>query len=409
MTRSFSEPVAEQAAEQAEAQPAEGRRYRRFDRSQRISHLILLVSFTLLGITGLAQKYATSSLGAGTISLFGGIESIRIVHRSAAIVLMAVSIYHIVDVLYRVIVLRTSLSMLPVPQDFVHLFQDVMYYLGRRARKAYYGRYSYAEKMEYLAVVWGTAIMTITGFMMWNPIATTRWLPGESIPAAKAAHGGEALLAVLAIILWHFYHVHLRHFNRSIFTGYMGEAEMRHEHPAELDMLKSGAAGQPPPPEVVRRRERVFYPLAAVIILGLGYGLFRFATFEQTAIETLPRGERPPVFVPVTPTPAEAATRPDPTPLPAGEIDLVTWEEGIRTVLDNRCGACHFKGKLGNLSLSTYQSALAGGSRGPAIVPGNPQDSVLVQIMAAGGHPGMLTPEELQAVEEWIAAGAPER
>jgi len=132
---------------------------------------------------------------------------------------MVVSIYHVVAVLYRVFVLRTPLTMLPLVEDFVHLYHDILYYLGLRKRKAYYGRYNYAEKVEYLAVVWGTLIMGITGFMMWNPISTARWLPGQAIPAAKAAHGAEAILAVLAILLWHFYHVHLRHFNKSMFSG----------------------------------------------------------------------------------------------------------------------------------------------------------------------------------------------
>ena len=131
-----------------------------------------------------------------------------------------------------------------------------MYYFGLRKHKAYYGRYNYAEKAEYLAVVWGTVIMGITGFMMWNPIATTRYLPGEFIPAAKAAHGGEAVLAVLAIIIWHFYHVHIRHLNKSMFTGKITEKEMAHEHPAELAQIKAGEGDQrraarrtAPPPE----------------------------------------------------------------------------------------------------------------------------------------------------------------
>ena len=105
-------------------------------------------------------------------------------------------------------------------------------------------------------MVWGTFIMIITGFMMWNPIATTNYLPGQFIPAAKVAHGGEAVLAALAIILWHFYHVHLRHFNKSMFIGKMTRHEMEEEHPAELALIEAGkdlqaaaAGGAAPPPE----------------------------------------------------------------------------------------------------------------------------------------------------------------
>jgi cytochrome b subunit of formate dehydrogenase len=165
---------------------------------------------------------------------------------------MAVSIYHIIALIYRVWVLKAPPSMVPLIEDFTHLLQDLQFYIGLRARRAYYRRYSYAEKVEYLAVVWGTLIMAATGFMMWNPIATTRWLRGEFIPAAKAAHGAEAVLAVLSILLWHFYHVHLRHFNKSMFTGKMTTnipPSLQRSKPARASRqslsLQCGSAGKP--------------------------------------------------------------------------------------------------------------------------------------------------------------------
>jgi len=382
--------------------------YIRFDLSQRLEHFIMLVSFTLLGITGLAQKYATSQAGAFVLGAFGGIEMSRLVHRASAIVLMAVSIYHVVAVLYRVWVLRANLTMLPVVEDFIHLYHDLLFYLGRRKHKAYYGRYNYAEKVEYLAVVWGTVIMAITGFMMWNPVTTARWFPGEIIPAAKAAHGAEAVLAVLAIILWHFYHVHLRHFNRSIFTGTMSEEEMYHEHPAELAAIQAGEAGELPPQEEIRRRQVYFFPVAALLTLALGFGLYGFVTLEDTAIETVPRGETAPVFVPFTPTPTPLPTA-TPTPVPGGVIRPNTWEGSFQQIFANKCGSCHATVQLGGLSLSTYQDALEGGDSGPAIVPNDPQASVLVQVQSEGGHPGQLTDEELNRVIQWIEDGAPQQ
>jgi hypothetical protein len=134
--------------------------------------------------------------------------------------------------------------------------------------------------------------MIVTGFMLWNPIATTRFLPGQWIPAALVAHGGEAVLAVLAVIVWHGYGVHLRHFNRSMFTGTMTEEEMRHEHPLELDELRAHeAAGSSPHPDPagLLKRRRLFLPVAAALSLALLAGLYLFVTFEQTAIDTVPR------------------------------------------------------------------------------------------------------------------------
>lgn len=390
------------------ASPAPVQYYTRFDQYQRLEHLIFLISFSTLGFTGLIQKYAQSPVSQGFLRVLGGIESARLIHHTAAIVMMIVTIYHVVAVLYRLIVLRVPWTMAPVLEDFKHLFEDVMYYLGRRKHKAYYGRYSYAEKVEYLAVVWGTIIMAITGFMMWNPIVTTRILPGEAIPAAKAAHGGEALLAVLAIVIWHFYHVHLRHFNKSMFTGKLSEAEMAHEHPAELAQIKAGTAFQPAAPEVLQRRKKVFLPIAAAFTLVSSLGVIFFITAETTAIETVLPGETAQVFVPLTPTPRPTA-QVSPTAAPAEGVAADSWEGSYSALFRNRCSTCHGVTKVGGLTLADYESALAGGNGGPGIIPGNPQGSTIVQIQSAGGHPGQLTEEELDQVIQWIEAGAPER
>ena len=384
----------------------------RFGLLQRIEHIVLLASFTTLAATGLPQKFATVPISQFVIGLFGGIESIRIVHHIAAIILMTLSIYHVVEVLYRVFVKRVSWTMLPVVEDFKHLYHDLLFYFGRRKHKAYYGRYSYAEKAEYLAVVWGTLIMIITGFMMWNPIATTNILPGQTIPAAKVAHGGEAVLAVLAIILWHFYHVHLRHFNKSMFTGELTRDEMKHEHPAELALIEAGKTPKEPEPKVLRRRQSIFYPIAGVLVIVSSITLFRFVTFEKTAIDTVPIEVTGQVFVPFTPTPTPTfAPTPTPgpiTPTPAVQV-VDAWDTTISQLFNTKCAACHIQSQSGGLSLKTYADALKGGADGPAIVPNDPDKSVLVKIQSAGGHPGQLTAEELATVVAWVKAGAIEQ
>jgi cytochrome b subunit of formate dehydrogenase len=382
--------------------------YERFDVFQRIEHIVFLLSFTILGITGLVQKFSSAAISESIIFTLGGIQTTRIIHRSSAVIMMAVSIFHIIDVLYRVYVLRVPWTMIPVVEDLKHVLDDISYYFGGRKHKAYYGRYSYAEKMEYLAVVWGTVIMAITGFMMWNPISTARYLPGEIIPAAKAAHGAEAILAILAIIIWHFYHVHLRHFNKSMFTGQISREEMKHEHPEELDEIESGEGYKPPPAIVIKQRNKFYYPVALLLSIGLGFSLYKFVTFEETAITTLPQGETAEIFVPVTPTPLPTIT-PIPTALPGDQVSTLSWRGRFETLFDNRCGSCHGVTEVGGLSLSTYQNALEGGNSGPAIVPGDPDASTLVQVQSIGGHPGQLTIEELNAVIEWINVGAPEQ
>lgn len=276
------------------------RTYKRFDRWQRTEHALLILSFTVLSITGLPQKYSLTYWGSWLIWLMGGIELTRLIHRTAAILLMLETIYHISVVAYKVIVMRVRLTMLPSLQDMIDGFHAMGYNLRLAKTPPQMGRYTFGEKVEYWAVIWGTVIMVLTGFMLWNPIATTTFFPGQWIPAAKAAHGGEALLAVLSIVTWHVYNVHLKHFNRSMFTGAISHHEMKAEHLQELLQLEAGATPPPVDPVILRQRQRVFYPVAAVFSLALLIALYLFVTIEQTAITTVPRQDVE-VFTPRTP------------------------------------------------------------------------------------------------------------
>jgi formate dehydrogenase gamma subunit len=284
---------------------SEQHQYYRFDIFQRSEHIVLLLSFTVLAVTGLPQMYSQQPWATAMILGMGGIETVRIVHRVAAVVLILGTIYHFAALAYRIYVKRVALTMLPGVQDVKDGLQALGHNLGIVKSAPRTGRYNFAEKIEYWAVIWGTVVMVITGFMLWNPIATTSFLPGEFIPAAKAAHGGEALLAVLSILTWHFYHVHVKRFNRSMFTGYISREEMEEEHALELEEIEQGLPRVEPDPKVINRRRRVFLPVAAVVTALLLIGLYFFVTFEQTAITTVPR-QQIDVFVPATPLPEPA-------------------------------------------------------------------------------------------------------
>jgi cytochrome b subunit of formate dehydrogenase len=361
--------------------------------------VLLITSFTTLAVTGLVQKYAASDWASTVLGWLGGIETSRLLHRYAATLLMLGAIYHLVAVAYRVVVRRVRLTMLPTLKDAVDAWQALLHNLGLRQHAPQMGRYTFEEKVEYWSLVWGTVVMIITGFMMWNPIATARWLPGQFIPAAKAAHGGEAVLAVMAIIIWHMYSVHVRRFNRSMWQGTLTEEEMLHEHPLELADLKAGVADRPVDPARLRQRQRVFLPVAGVTSLLLLAGVAWFVTFEETALETVPPAETVEVFVPQTPTPLP----PTPTPPP---VSALTWDEYVSTLFEQKCTVCH--GEAGGLTLSSYSAALAGSRNGAVIVPGDAGSSPLIAVQAAGGHPGQLSEDELERVRQWIDLGAPE-
>ena len=409
------------------------RLYERFPLARRIEHLVMLLSFTTLGLTGLPQMFPDSPLSIAFVNIFGGVETLRSIHHFAAIVMMLGTAWHILVFGYMAYVRRTRLSMLPTIQDMKDGWQALMYNLGFAKSFPQMGRYTFEEKMEYWAFVWGAIVMGATGFMMWNPITTARFLPGEVIPAAKAAHGGEAVLAVLAIIIWHMYGVHIKRFNKSMFTGKMSEEDMLHEHPLELADIKAGVADRPVDPAELRKRQRVYLPIAAVLALFMLGGVYGFVRAEETALTTTER-QIPTVvaFVPQTLTPAPTQT---PTALPtdtptaiptatatlvivvtettpateatsAAPVSATTWSGAIGPMLQANCALCHGPGASGGLDLSTYESAMAGGNSGPGFVPGDPAKSVIVTKQQEGGHPGQLSPEEIQQLIDWINAGA---
>ena len=396
--------------------------YERFPLARRIEHFTMLLSFTTLGLTGLPQKFPTAALSIAFVNLLGGIENLRTIHHFAAIVMMLGTVWHLLVFGYMAYVRRTRLSMLPSIQDAKDGLQALLYNLGFAKTFPQMGRYTFEEKMEYWAFVWGTAVMVATGFMMWNPLATVKFLPGEAIPAAKAAHGGEAVLAVLAIIIWHMYGVHVKRFNKSMFTGKMSEEDMLHEHPLELADIKAGIAERPVEPVALRKRQQIYFPIAAVItIIALG-ALYGFVNAEKTALTTterqIPTIE---VYVPQTATPAPTQTPtslPTETPLPtqpgtgstpAPVTSSLTWDNAVSAILQNQCSACHGPKAKGGLVLSTYADAMKGGTSGAIILPGDSTNSLIFIIQQPGDHYGQLTPEELAQVVEWINAGALEK
>lgn len=267
---------------------AKEQQYPRFRVGARIEHLILFISFTVLAVTGLPQRYAQWPLAQDLILAMGGIETVRLVHRYAAFLLVAGSFYHLFTGAYRLYVRRERNRMLPDKKDAQDLVGYVKYNVGLQDEHPKMRKFNFGEKLEFWAVVWGTAVMAITGFMLWNPIATTNILPGEIIPVAKAAHSYEALLAVFSIIVWHFYNVMIKHWNPSMWTGKLPRHQMEEEHALELERLDSGEPAWPEVDRPVLQRRRLIYAVTSLILGSIILVILVWAfTFEQTAIITI--------------------------------------------------------------------------------------------------------------------------
>ena len=214
---------------------AEPRTVVRMTLQQRIQHWCLLTSFITLVITGFALAYPDTWLGM----VFG--ENIRRWgHRVAAIVLLGVGLYHA----YYVIALkegrRALKDMLPALKDGFDIRDNLGYYLGLSPKRPGFARFNYAEKAEYWALVWGYFIMGATGLMAWFKVGVGWFLPRWSVDVALAVHFYEAVLATLAIVVWHFYQVmfdpDVYPLNWAFWDGKMSEELYHEEHP--LDALR---------------------------------------------------------------------------------------------------------------------------------------------------------------------------
>jgi cytochrome b subunit of formate dehydrogenase len=217
------------------------REFERFSSNFRAQHWVLLASCLTLIITGLPLKFHEARISQLFFDLVGGVQTSTLIHRIGAVGLMTVGAYHLFYLLaFREG--RTNLwKLLPVPQDVRDFFQMMRYFLGRSEEKPRFGRFSYVEKFDYWAVYWGMVIMIGSGLILWFLETSLRFLPKFAADIAREAHSDEGLLATLAIIIWHFYNVHLNpeHFpmNRTFLTGRIGEDEMRRHHPLEYEEL----------------------------------------------------------------------------------------------------------------------------------------------------------------------------
>jgi cytochrome b subunit of formate dehydrogenase/protein-arginine kinase activator protein McsA len=171
----------------------------------RIAHWGVMLSFPTLVFTGFALKYPDSwwakpiLLWEGHIAFRGGL------HRAAAIVLVAATLYHVVHL---AVSRRDRIflwAMLPRWRDATDLLQVLLYNLGLRQDAPTFAKFNYAEKIEYWAFLWGTAVMGVSGFILWFNNFTLRHFAKWTTDAATAVHWYEALLATFSILLWHFY------------------------------------------------------------------------------------------------------------------------------------------------------------------------------------------------------------
>ncbi len=217
----------------------------RMSTNQRWQHLILLTSFIVLVITGFALKFPNSWI-AELLGNGNGERLRSIIHRVAGVILIGAGVYHIFYLVITKEGRRLICDFAPRPKDAFDAWGTMRYYLGLGGEKPKFGRFNYAEKAEYWALVWGTALMAVTGVMLWANVSTGNLLARWWVDVATAIHFYEAILATLAIVVWHFYQVFLDPdvypMNWAWWDGKMPVEHYRHEHGLDTDAIAEADA-----------------------------------------------------------------------------------------------------------------------------------------------------------------------
>ncbi len=246
LPRSLRERIKKRKAEPKEV----GNKYiRRFSRNQRITHVFVIVSFILLALTGMMLKFAHMEWAKFLANVIGGVHTAGVLHRIGAVITFGYFGFHLTNLVK--LKRKKRLSMMKFifgkdslwfnKQDIIDFWATMKWFVGKGPRPNY-GRWTYWEKFDYLAVFWGVAIIGFSGLVLWFPVFFTRLIPGWVINVCQIIHSDEALLAVGFIFTIHFFNTHFRPeafpMDTVIFTGHMPLEHFKHERPREYQELK---------------------------------------------------------------------------------------------------------------------------------------------------------------------------
>ncbi len=235
---------AEQPVEPAPARKnGEELYFARLPRSEGRQHLWLVVGFTVLTITGFMVYLPEEALLFLGVGFHGAATDLRmLIHRMGAIVLFCVSGYHLYYIVFTKDGRRFFLDMLPRLRDVGETFGNLSYYIGRSEHPPDFDRFNYRHKAEYFALVAGNTLMGISGLLLWTEEYWDKFI----LDIALIVHSMEAVLACLAIMVWHLYEVHFGPHKYPYDTTWLdplvSESEMKEMFPAHYRRIMADPA-----------------------------------------------------------------------------------------------------------------------------------------------------------------------
>lgn len=260
------------------------KQYERFTRLNRVLHITMIVSFMSLALTGMTLKFSYTGWAVILSHLLGGFETAGYIHRFAAFLMIVIFVTHITDLIRIKRKEKIPLgkfffgaqSMFFNKKDWQDFIGSIKWFIGKGPRPQY-GRWTYWEKFDYLAVFWGLLVIGSTGFMLWFPEFFTQFIPGWFLNVATIIHSDEALLAAGFIFTIHFFNTHLRPekfpMDIVVFTGRMTLEEFKHDKPLEYEALVANGTLEEhlvePYPPIVLRTVKAF----GWTVLTIGFGM----------------------------------------------------------------------------------------------------------------------------------------
>ncbi len=215
--------------------------YLRLTVNERIQHALLAVGFIILVITGFALKFP-DAWWVGIFFREPASPMRGFLHRIAGVATLLVGIYHFIYVIFTRRGRDQLKALIPRPQDARDMINLIKYDLGLGKAPPKFGRYSYIEKIEYFGAIWGTAVMTVTGFVLWYDEFFSLLLPAWGVNVSRVIHYYEAILASMTILVWHLYSVmfdpEVYPMNWSKITGQIPEDMMKHHHTMEWEAIE---------------------------------------------------------------------------------------------------------------------------------------------------------------------------
>lgn len=218
----------------------------RFTLSERVQHALLMASTLILLVTGFSLLFHDLWIGRWLLRLEGGVEGRGLIHRWAAVVLMGVSAYHLLSVLFTARGHAQFMALRPAWKDARDFLRMVRLNLGRAVEPPRFERFDYRQKYQYWAFAVASGTMVVSGLGLWFATQAMAVMPKWLFDLLAVLHGRESVVIFLMLFVWHLYDVHLRPevfpMDWSWITGRISQADLKARHPAEYERLRQAGS-----------------------------------------------------------------------------------------------------------------------------------------------------------------------